>query len=500
VTRSRPRGAPKLAAVRSRTGLGGRAACAAAAVAALAPAQALAAVHITAKPGLKPSFKTGITDYVSKCSAGKPLQLTIDAGGDTVSVDSAPPRSGSFTKSVALKGGQATELVVRSGGNTTRHHVRCLTSSFPYWKFERPGTPRAQWYLFAPSTSDGRGPYNDYVIIMNGRGVPVWWRRATPSPFNSLLLPNGDVGWTRWYGDPFGMRDSSAWELRRLDGTLVRTLKTPGTPTDTHDMQPLPNGNFLLITYRLRAPVNLAPWGVSGNGGVFDGEIDEIDPTGTVVWAWSSKDHVEPSETTTHPPPARGRPDGRQGFDVFHLNSVALDAQGGLVISARHTDSLYRIERPSGTISWKLGGTKTPESLKIIGDPKSPSLAKQHDARVLPDGTITVYDNRSKVSSPRAVRFRVDAAAGTARWLEQVTEPKVHSSGAEGSAGKIAGDDWVVSWGGSHLISETTASGRLVWRLSFNNDVINYRVTPIPAGRLSASALRRAMDLQYPRH
>jgi hypothetical protein len=296
------------------------------------------------------------------------------------------------------------------------------------------------------------------------------------------------------------MRPESAWELHTLDGKLVRTLRTSGSPTDTHDMQPLPNGNFLLITYRLRTDVNLAPYGVTGTGGVFDGEIQELDPSGAVVWSWNSKDHLKPSETTTRPPPARGRPDGREGFDVVHLNSVAPDANGGLVISARHADALYRIERPSGKITWKLGGTKRSERLKLTGDPMSPPLGKQHDVQVLPDGTITVYDNRSKIGAPRAVRFKVDAAAGTARWLGQVTEPEVHSSGAEGSARRIAGGNWVVSWGGSNIMSEFTSSNRLVWRLRFDHDVINYRITPIPAGRLSASSLRHAMDLQYPRH
>jgi hypothetical protein len=417
-----------------------------------------------------------------------------------VSVDGAPSKSGTFSATVALKGGQATELRVRSNGRKTRHHVRCLTSPFPYWKFEHPGKARAQWYLFAPSSSDGHGPYTNHVVVMDGNGVPVWWRRQVASPFNSILLATGEIGWTRWFGDPFGMRPESAWELHTLDGKLVRTLRTSGSPTDTHDMQPLPNGNFLLLTYRLRTDVNLAPYGVTGTGGVFDGEIQELDPSGAVVWSWNSKDHVKPSETTTHPPPARGRPDGREGFDVFHLNSVALDSKGGLVLSARHTDSLYRIERPSGKVTWKLGGTKRPESLEVTGDPLSPPFGKQHDVRVLPDGTITVYDNRSKIGAPRGVRFKVDAGAGTARWLGQVTEDKVHSSGAEGSARRIAGGNWVVSWGGSNFMSERTSSNRLVWRLRFDHDVINYRITPIPSGRLSASSLRHAMDVQYPRH
>jgi hypothetical protein len=483
--------------VRARIGV---ALCALAAVA-MAPSPALAAggVRITAKPGLKPSFATGVSDYVSKCGVGKPLTISVEAQpGDTVSVDGAPSKSGKFTASVALRAGQSTELRVRSSGRKTTHHVRCLPTDFPTWKFERPGQPRARWYLFAPSSSHGGGSYTFHIVVMNGRGVPVWWRRVEPSPFNGLLLANGDIAWTRWYGDPFGMRDTSAWELHRLDGTLVRTLKTIGSPTDTHDMQPLPNGNFLLITYRLRKGVKLAPYGESGTGGVFDGEIQELTPSGAVVWKWNSKDHIPPSESTTRS--ARFRPDGRSGYDVFHLNSVSLDAKGGLVISARHTDSLYRIERPSGKVSWKLGGTKTPESLKVVGDPLSPTFGRQHDARVMPDGTITVYDNRSHIGPPRGVRFKVDLAAHRATWLEQVTEPNVRSSGAEGSARVIAGGNWVVSWGGSHVISEFTPSNRLVWRLRLDHDLTNYRVTPIPAGRLSASALRHAMELQFPRH
>jgi hypothetical protein len=280
------------------------------------------------------------------------------------------------------------------------------------------------------------------------------------------------------------MRDSSAWEIHSLDGKLVRTLKTVDSPADTHEMEPLPNGHFLLTTYRLRTNADLAPYGASGRGGVFDGEIQEISPTGAVVWSWNSKDHVDPAETTTHPLIERKLPGGQTGFDVFHLNSVAPDGHGGLVISARHTDALYRIDMTSttGDITWKLGGTPTGQSLDVVNDPMSPPLTMQHDARVLSDGTITVYDNRSHVGAPRAVRYQIDTANHTATWLGQVTEPNVGSSGAEGSARRIAGGDWIVSWGGSQYMSEFTSSNRLVWRLKFDHNVINYRLTPIRFG------------------
>src|SRR5919202_812406 len=264
-------------------------------------------------------------------------------------------------------------------------------------------------------------------------------------------------------------------------------------------MEPLPNGDFLMVTYPLRRHVDLGQYGGSGTGAVFDGEIQEIDPSGAVVWSWNTKDHVVPSETTTRPPIRRGLPDGSSGFDIVHLNRVAPDGAGGLVVSLRHTDAVYRIELPSGKVTWKLGGTNMPgESLEVSGDPLSPTFTKQHDAGVLPDGTITVYDNRSHVSPPRAVRFRVDAAAHTAKWLGQVTEPKVRSSGSEGSA-RMIGGHWVVSWGGSAVMSESTGAGGLVWRARFKHGVINYRLTPIARGRLAATELRQAMDRTFPR-
>jgi len=148
-------------------------------------------------------------------------------------------------------------------------------------------------------------------------------------------------------------------------------------------------------------------------------------------------------------------------------------------------------------VEWKLGGTKRPQSLRVIGDRLSPTFSNQHDARVLPDGTVTVYDNRSFVGPPRAVRFGIDPATRTATFLEQVTD-RVDRSGSMGSARKLAGGDWVVSWGGSDLMSELTPSGGVVWHLKMRH-WINYRTVPIPFGRLKTSALRAAMDRMHPR-
>ncbi len=145
-----------------------------------------------------------------------------------------------------------------------------------------------------------------------------------------------------------------------------------GTPTDSHDLQMLSNGNALLVSYRPRDGVDLSPWGGPASATVIDGEIQEVDPSGQLVWSWNSKDHIALAETghwyadNLIPNPSR-LPDGRSAYDIVHLNSVdAVD--NPLVVSLRHTDAVFGINRASGAVQWKLGGITTPESLQLTGD------------------------------------------------------------------------------------------------------------------------------------
>jgi hypothetical protein len=332
-------------------------------------------------------------------------------------------------------------------------------------------------------------------VIFDRNGVPVWWQRADPSPFNSTLLDDGNLAWTRWYGDPFGMRDESAWEVHTLDGKLVRTLRAVGAPADTHDMEPLPNGDYLLITYRVRRGVDLRPYGGPADGAVADGEIQEQDASGRVAWRWNSKDHVKIGENVRWPF-YREIGDGTSVYDYFHLNKVEPDGDGYLV-SARHVDAVYRIDRATGNVVWKLGGTKRPQSLRVAGDDRDRLFSGQHDVQLLPDGTITVFDNHTP-GAPRAMRIRVDAAHRRATVLQQVGEPELVWSPAEGSARLLPGGDWVVSWGATPLLSELRATNDPTWRLTLRHGQ-NYRLTPILRDALTASTLRRAMDRMHPR-
>jgi hypothetical protein len=253
------------------------------------------------------------------------------------------------------------------------------------------------------------------------------------------------------------------------------------------------------MTYRVLRHQNLLKYHGPRDGVLVDGELQEVDRRGHVVWQWDALDHIRISENAgwwqhTY----RTLPDHTRAFDWLHLNSVEPDGHGGLVISARHVDAVYRIDKATGAITWKLGGTRRHESLRVIGD-TSPNgvFSGQHDASLLPDGTLTVYDNHAP-GKPRAVRFAIDPKARTARLLEQVREPSLAWSAAEGTATRLKDGHWVVSWGANPLLSELTAKGRPVWRLRLEA-AQSYGIQPIPYGTVSAARLRRAMDRMHPR-
>jgi hypothetical protein len=120
---------------------------------------------------------------------------------------------------------------------------------------------------------------------------------------------------------------------------------------------------------------------------VLDGEVQEITPAGQLVGSWRTNDHIGLDETravgidTTKVPPPAG--DGNT-FDMS-----------------------------DGRILWKLGGTHTAQSLRVIGDPQG-GPDGQHDARRWPDGTVSMHDNGTfRGHAPRVARYRIDAKR---RW------------------------------------------------------------------------------------
>ena len=136
--------------------------------------------------------------------------------------------------------------------------------------------------------------------------------------------------------------------------------------------------------------------------------------TGLVRWEWHSLDHVRVANRR----PRRRR---RTPWDWFHLNSIDLEPDGDVFISARSTWAGYQLEGASGKILWRLGGTNS--SFKMGPGTKT---AWQHDGRILADGEVTFFDDGSNPpvhSESRAIRVALDFATHEARLVKAFTHP-----------------------------------------------------------------------------
>jgi hypothetical protein len=259
----------------------------------------------------------------------------------------------------------------------------------------------------------------------------------------------------------------------------------------------LPNGNVLIIGYPRRSGVDVSrfkPGNTSGT--VIDGEIQEIAPDGHLVWDWNSKDHIGLRETSAAWWAQQAEP-----YDIIHMNSVEDDGDG-IIFSARHLDAVYRIDKATGHIDWKLGGSTTSKSLAISDDPFGTyPFGGQHDARRLPDGTVTLHDNGTGSNhGPRAVRYAIDPDAKTAKLVESVSDPQgAPGSFCCGGARKLPTGNWVMSWGSDPIVEEMTPASERVFALNWTDGYFSYRVEPLMPGRLAASTLHRGMDKLHPR-
>jgi hypothetical protein len=466
-------------------------------VVAAVPGQTAAPKHlsISITGGLSPAYSAAVPDYTVRCR--KPVVFDASVpGGRSVAVDGGAAASGAVRRTIALKPGQAFRFTV----DEVTHNVRCVPPDFPRWRVQGHGVGPVQWLVFAPDERKEKPAGAPYSVIADRNGVPVWWNKPDGAfPINTRLLPDGTVTWAR-LGGPFSQ---TYWDHVKLDGTALPPFKAAGSGgADHHDFTLLPNGNHLMISYRPRRHVDLRPAGGPRDATVLDGYVQELTPAGDLVWQWSTKGHVKLRETAIEH--AGVSFEGRTAYDLIHMNSVAV-AGPDLVFSGKGVNAVYAVRRSSGKIVWKLGGTHRRESLRFRRDPYGQQgFGAQHDARVLPDGTVTVHDNGEFLHGrfPRIPRYRIDTRKRTATLVEDVRDKRLIQSYCCGSATRLAGGRWLISWGANPIVTELGSAAhrhKPIFTIKLPDKLFSYRVQGVAPGVVSRAALRAGMDAMFPR-
>jgi hypothetical protein len=366
-----------------------------------------------------------------------------------------------------------------------------LPADFPSWRFEslRPAPPG----LFVVSFSNPADE-RPWVIVFDTEGVPRWWYNPDTRALWGQVLGDGDLVWARSFGDGYGLDPRMAHEVRSESGKLLRLVSTKGSIVDGHEYRELPNGNVLLDTY-VPETADLRRFGGPKRAAIASAEVQEVDPAGKVVWHWNSRGHIALRETGRWWRSVLSNPRRRlhrEIFDPFHINSIEPRGDGEVVISTRHTDAVYGIDRSTGEIEWKLGGTPTGKSLQVTGDPATKLLGGQHDARIDRRGRLTIFDNgKDRPRRPRVVFYRLDLGQGKAVYRGQLNDPEVERSHCCGSARELSDGGWLVSWGDNPLVTGFDREGRIAFRLHL--PASTFRAVPVPPGATSAARLGRGM-------
>ncbi len=437
----------------------------------------LSGLGVAAPYALNPVFSSSTTDYDVSCQAGSnQVSLTLSGNGGPITVSTNQQGSvvSGTTVSVSLDVVPNEAIVIyapSSGGapGTAQYWVRCLPSDFPTLQVNQAGPASPGWtpgYYFTGNLTSLNGV--NYAMVLDGNGVPVWYQKLPTGTTagNVEPLSNDTIVWSPYSAPGFGIGDNlSAYTGFDLGTqTTIASLPAAVTPTDPHELVPLPNGDRLMIS----TPVVTKDLGSLGNGAgggsgtpaseanntAVDCVVQEVNPSNQAVWTWDAATHLGLDEVNTQTGlPYAGPAWELSTFggtppvaDIYHCNSVAVDEDssspyfGDALVSMRYLNAAYLIDPSTGNVIWKLGGTaftsNDPETaqgtpaqhLNITGDSET-QFCGQHDARFVPTPTpavedVSVFDDHTGcVGAARGVEYALDTGSGTATPDWQYAQP-----------------------------------------------------------------------------
>jgi hypothetical protein len=343
---------------------------------------------------------------------------------------------------------------------------------FPYQHFRsRPDLRPPPVKIMKRSRSTTRGfifiaPKKDVAqagpLIVDNHGEVVWFsplgtRSATDFRVQSY---RGRPVLTWWRSKSEDGAEASHYSIYDSSYRLIKTVTPPrGLQADIHEFW-ITNRNSAFMTVYHKVTVKGRP--------VVEGVVVERDlRTGRVLFEWHSLGHVKLAESYYGLPKNPGTL-----YDYFHINSVDVDHDGNLLVSARNTHTVYKLDRRTGRIIWRLGGR-----LSDFTFGRGARFAWQHDARRRPNGTITLFDNnRGKQSRGLVLRLDMKQMRATLVHAYVHRRPPLMSVD-QANMQRLPNGHFLIGWGHQPYVSEVGSRGRQLFDLRFGtgSHVDSYR-------------------------
>ena len=145
-----------------------------------------------------------------------------------------------------------------------------------------------------------------------------------------------------------------------------------------------------------------------------------------------------------------------------------------IFISGRNTWSITDTSHTTDATNWTLGGKLT--SFKMGANT---AFAFQHDARLHPNGTVTLFDDGAGPpivhKQSRGLTIKLDTAHKTATLAGQDEHRPALLAEFEGNTQQLSNGDQMVGWGQQPFLTEFNAKGHSVFDAHFVGANSSYR-------------------------
>jgi Arylsulfotransferase (ASST)/Protein of unknown function (DUF1566) len=398
--------------------------------------------------------------------------------------------------------------VVRNAGGTT---VASIGDSVDSQYSTPPGESQEafatseqdeDFILFAPL-----GGKTAYLISRDGQVMNEW--ALSGQPGNSVyLLEGGDLLATYTVRGAFaGGGIGGGVELLTWDGAEVWSFELATDHAHLHhDVEILPNGNVLMISWESKTRQEATAVGLSSNqlpesGEVWSEMVLEYDPTlDQIVWEWHLWDHALPDGQTAADNPEKidlAYAANPKNSDWWHLN--AIDYNEGLdqiVVSSRNVSEIWIIDHnlttaeaagSDGDLLYRYGNPAA------YGSSEPQELVHQHDAKFIDSETLLIFDN----GDPRERAYSRVVELNLPNYSNGLFEAAVivwsygaasgdeyffadHISGAQ----RLESGNTLICSGTEGRFVEVTPSGETIW------EYVNPFESTTPNGKTSNDVFR----------
>ena len=373
------------------------------------------------------------------------------------------------------------------------------------------GDPYEGYTLFGPEYSK-----YTYLLDMDGK-IVHYWKSNYIQGFGNYLLENGDLlRLDEFGGDTAFMGGGRAGRVEKFDedsNLLWEFDYANDEHCSHHDIEPLPNGNVLIIAWESKTREEAISAGRNPeklqSNALWPDHIVEVEPKGpsdgTIVWEWHVWDHLiqdyDPSKDNYGA--VEDHPElidinyGNTNNDLNHINAIDYNEEfDQILLSVRNFNEIWIIDHSTTTeeVTTHTGGRydKGGDLLYRWGNPQAYGAGNANDQKFFVqhganwiekgcpgEGNILVFNNgdRSRrYSSVDEIIPPVDSngnyayTAGTAFgpeeqiWIYTAENPSDLYSMTLSNAQRLPNGNTLICSANQGLFLEVTPEKNVVWQ------------------------------------